>query len=78
MVRERSYAVLIAIVVAILVVFSLVLYEYAGIKQNLLKTLVFGVVVSVGTFLIVRLFFVKFAEQKIKAPPCRSVHIRWG
>jgi two-component system, OmpR family, phosphate regulon sensor histidine kinase PhoR len=40
-------------------------YEFAGIKHNLVEYLLLALFVSTGTFLIIRFFFIRFVEKKI-------------
>ncbi len=61
----KIYALVISLVVFFLVSLVLTINELAGFRHTLLDYLVLGTVVLVGTFLIVRLFFIRYVESKI-------------
>jgi len=62
----RTYAVMISVIVLFYIAITLVVYEFAGTKHQLVDYLLLTLIVSAGTFLIIRFFFIRFVEQKIK------------
>lgn len=61
----KTYALLITVLVVLFVVLVLAVNEIAGFDHSLVDYLILGVIVVLGTFLIVRWFFIRFVETKI-------------
>ncbi len=61
----RTYAVMISVIVLFYILVALAVYEFAGIEHGLVEYLLLALVVSAGTFLIIRFFFIRFVAQKI-------------
>lgn len=61
----KTYSLLITAMVVMLVVLALIVNEIAGFKHAIIDYLVLGLVVILGTFLIVRRYFIHFVETKI-------------
>ncbi len=62
----RNYAILISLFVLLFVEAAIFLIERVGFRHSYLNYIVMGLVIWAGTFLIVRFFFNRFAEQKIR------------
>ncbi len=56
---------MISVIVLFYITLALAVYEFAGIRHNLVIYLLLALVVSAGTVLIIRFFFIRFVEQKI-------------
>lgn len=69
----KTYALLITSVVVLFIVLALSVNEIAGFTHSLVDYLVLGVVVLIGTFLIIRWFFIRFVEAKID-PIHETIH----
>ena len=69
----KTYALLITSVVVLFIVLVLSVNEIAGFTHSLVNYLVLGVVVLIGTFLIIRWFFIRFVEAKID-PIHETIH----
>ena len=60
---NRNPALLISMIVVSYNVLALLVYEFAGINHGLVQYLLLALTVSVGTFLIIRFFFKRFAQD---------------
>jgi len=63
---SRTYSILISLLVLLLIALALAVNKLAGFESIIMDYLVLGLVVSVGTFLIVRVFFIRFVERNIR------------
>ena len=61
--QNRAYALMISVIVVSFNVLALIVYVFAGINHNLVEYLSLALVVSLGTFLIIRFFFKRFAQD---------------
>lgn len=61
----RTYALLIAALVLLFVVLAFAVVEIAGFSLSLVSYLIMGLVVVLGTFLVVRRIFIRFVETRI-------------
>ncbi|MCK4750122.1 MAG: sensor histidine kinase [Bacteroidales bacterium] len=70
---SRTYYLLITLLVVILTAGSILVMELADLRYRFLEYVLMGVVTAVGTFLIVRIFFIRFVESKIN-PIFTTIH----
>ena len=63
---SRTYSILISMLVLLLIAIALTVNELADFRSIFMEYLVLGIVVLLGTFLIVRLFFIRFVERNIR------------
>lgn len=63
---SRTYSILISLLVLLLIALALTVNKLAGFESIIMDYLVLGLVVSAGTFLIVRVFFIRFVERNIR------------
>ena len=61
----KTYSLLITVMVVLFVALALMVNEIVGFKHTIIDYLVVGLVGMVGTFLIVRWYFIRFVETKI-------------
>jgi two-component system phosphate regulon sensor histidine kinase PhoR len=66
--QNRTHALMISGIVVSYNVLALAVYEFAGINQSLAVYLLLVLVVSVGTFLIIRFFFKRFVQSYTMSP----------
>ncbi len=69
----KTYAVVITLLVILLVVAALAIHELIGFKRQLPGYLIPGVLLAGGTFLIVRMVFIRYVEQKVN-PIFKTIH----
>jgi two-component system phosphate regulon sensor histidine kinase PhoR len=69
----RIYYLLITLTVVLFIALCLVVAELVHIMPAYLEFLILAVVAGTGTFLIVRIFFIRFVEDKIN-PIFKSIH----
>jgi len=62
---SRTYALLISLIVVCFAAGLVLVMELIDLRYKVLEYFLFGAVVAGGTFLIVRLFFIRFVESKI-------------
>ncbi|MEN8155803.1 MAG: ATP-binding protein [Bacteroidota bacterium] len=63
---SRTYALLISLLVLVFTALALVISELIRFREGFIKYIISGVVVSAGTFLVVRFFFTRFVEDNIR------------
>jgi signal transduction histidine kinase len=63
---SRTYSILISMLVLLLIAIALTVNELAGFRSIFMEYLVLGVVVLLGTILIVRLFFIRFVDREVQ------------
>ena len=61
----KTYSLLITVMVVLFMALAVTINEIAGFHHSVINWLVLGLVVILGTFLIVRRFFIRFVETKI-------------
>jgi len=61
---DRSYVLMISVIVVSFNILALLVYEFAGINHSLVVYLLLALALSGGSFLIIRFFFKRFAQQK--------------
>lgn len=69
----RIYYLLITFTVILFISVSLALAEWVHIRPKYLEYLILGLLAGTGTFLIVRLFFIRLVEDKIN-PIFKTIH----
>ncbi|MCK5136829.1 MAG: sensor histidine kinase [Bacteroidales bacterium] len=70
---SKGYPILITLLVVLLIAAALIVNELTGFKHPFLDYVILGLIVAGGTFLIVRLFFIRFVESKIN-PIFKTIH----
>jgi two-component system phosphate regulon sensor histidine kinase PhoR len=63
---SRPYALLVSLLILLLIAVAFVVNELAGFRQGVIDYVILGVVVSAGTILIVRFFFIRYVERNIR------------
>ena len=63
---SRTYSIVISLLVLLFIAMALTVNELAGFRNNVMEYVILGLVVSAGTFLIVRFFFIRFVERNIR------------
>lgn len=64
--RSKTYSVLVSLLVVLLTAVALVVFELGGFNKTLINYLLLALLVSSGTLLIVRFFFIRFVERNIR------------
>jgi two-component system phosphate regulon sensor histidine kinase PhoR len=64
--HSRTHSLLVSLLVLLLIAIALTVNELTGFRQGVIDYVILGVVVSAGTILIVRFFFIRYVELNIK------------
>lgn len=63
---SRAYYILISLLVLLFGALVVLINELGGFKHNFVNYFIQGVIVSAGTFLMIRFFFIRFVERNIR------------